>query len=282
MRSFLIALGRRDALVDASSRHAQVAAPQTRDPPELALDRRCRSIPRSGPARLPNGLQYFIRQNARPEKRVSMRLAVNAGARSRRKTNQRGLAHFIEHMAFNGTEHFKPGELVSFLESIGARFGPHVNASTSFDETIYMLDVPTDRAGLRRQGLLALHDFAAGLSLSAGGNRKRARRRARGMARPPRRGLAAHRQAIAGAVAGIALRRSPADRPAGHPAHRAARAARVLLPEVVSPRSDGRRRRRRSAGGRSREALVKQHFGVIPAAGTARRSIRPCRRTRTR
>ena len=53
-------------------------------------------------------------------------------------------------MAFNGTEHFKPGELVSFLESIGARFGPHVNASTSFDETIYMLDVPTDRAGLRR------------------------------------------------------------------------------------------------------------------------------------
>ena len=68
-------------------------------------------------------------------------------------------------MAFNGTEHFKPGELVSFLESIGARFGPHVNASTSFDETIYMLDIPTDRPGYVDRGMLVLHDFAAGLSL---------------------------------------------------------------------------------------------------------------------
>ena len=51
-------------------------------------------------------------------------------------------------MAFNGTAHFKPGELVKYLESIGARFGPHVNAYTSFDETVYMLDVPTDRAGV--------------------------------------------------------------------------------------------------------------------------------------
>ena len=92
-----------------------------------------------------------------------MRLAVNAGA-IQEEDNQRGLAHFIEHMAFNGTENFKPGELVSFLESIGARFGPHVNASTSFDETIYMLDVPTDRAGYVDKAMLALHDFAAGLS----------------------------------------------------------------------------------------------------------------------
>ena len=69
--------------------------------------------------RLPNGLRYFIRENKRPANRVSMRLAVNAGA-IQEDPDQRGLAHFIEHMAFNGTEHFKPGELVSFLESIGA------------------------------------------------------------------------------------------------------------------------------------------------------------------
>jgi zinc protease len=68
-------------------------------------------------------------------------------------------------MAFNGTENFKPGELIKFLESIGARFGPHVNAYTSFDETVYMLDVPTDRPGYVDRGLLALHDFAAGMLL---------------------------------------------------------------------------------------------------------------------
>ena len=90
---------------------------------------------------------------------MSLRLAVNAGA-LQEEADQRGLAHFIEHMAFNGTQNFKPGELVTFLESIGARFGPHVNASTSFDETIYMLDVPTDRDGYVDKGLLALHDFA--------------------------------------------------------------------------------------------------------------------------
>jgi len=138
---------------------AQVAAP----PPDLALDRALPIDAAVRTGRLSNGLQYFIRQNARPEKRVSMRLAVNAGA-IQEEDNQRGLAHFIEHMAFNGTENFKPGELVSFLESIGARFGPHVNASTSFDETIYMLDVPTDRAGYVDKAMLALHDFAAGLS----------------------------------------------------------------------------------------------------------------------
>ncbi len=144
---------------------AQVAAPQAPAiPPELALDR---SLPvdtavRTG--RLPNGIRYFIRQNGRPAKRVSMRLAVNVGS-LQEEPDQRGLAHFIEHMAFNGTENFKPGELVSFLESIGARFGPHVNASTSFDETIYMLDIPTDRPGYVDRGMLVLHDFAAGLSL---------------------------------------------------------------------------------------------------------------------
>jgi len=115
---------------------------------------------------LPNGLRYFIRANARPEKRAMLRLAVKAGSIDE-EDDQRGLAHVLEHMAFNGTAHFKPGELVSYLESIGARFGPHVNAYTSFDETVYMLDVPTDRAGVLTRGLEALSDFAGGITLDA-------------------------------------------------------------------------------------------------------------------
>ncbi len=113
---------------------------------------------------LANGMRYYIRRNPLPADRVSLRLAVNAGS-LQEENDQRGLAHLLEHMAFNGTENFKPGELVAFLESIGSRFGPHVNAYTSFDETVYMLDVPTDRPGYVDRGTLALHDFAAGMSL---------------------------------------------------------------------------------------------------------------------
>ena len=92
-----------------------------------------------------------------------LRLAVKAGSMDE-DDDQRGLAHMIEHMAFNGSTHFKPGELVSYLESIGARFGPHVNAYTSFDETVYMLDVPTDREGALTRGFEALSDFAGGVT----------------------------------------------------------------------------------------------------------------------
>ena len=113
---------------------------------------------------LPNGLKYFIRQNARPEKRVSLRLAVKAGSLFE-ADDQQGLAHLIEHMAFNGSAHFKPGELVSYFESTGARLGPHVNAYTSFDETVYMLDLPTDSQEVVSKGLTALADFAGGLTL---------------------------------------------------------------------------------------------------------------------
>lgn len=133
-------------------------------PADLALDRVLPIDPAVRTGTLANGLRYFIRENARPERRVALRLAVNAGS-IHEDADQRGLAHLIEHMAFNGTEHFKPGELVSFLESIGARFGPHVNAYTSFDETVYMLEVPTDRDGYVEKGLLALADFAGGLLL---------------------------------------------------------------------------------------------------------------------
>jgi zinc protease len=139
---------------------AQQAAP----PQPLALEQVLPVDAAVRTGQLPNGLRYYVRRNARPANRVALRLAVNVGS-IHEENDQRGLAHFLEHMAFNGTQNFKPGELITFLESIGARFGPHVNAYTSFDETVYMLDVPTDRPGYVDRGLLALHDFAAGMSL---------------------------------------------------------------------------------------------------------------------
>jgi zinc protease len=114
---------------------------------------------------LPNGFTYFIRANGRPAKRASMRLAVQAGSIDESNT-QRGYAHFLEHMGFNGGAHFKPGELVKYLESIGSSFGADLNAYTSYDETVYMLEIPTDRAGLLDRGLEAMWDFAAGMTLS--------------------------------------------------------------------------------------------------------------------
>jgi zinc protease len=113
---------------------------------------------------LPNGLTYFIRQNDEPEDRAFLRLAVKAGSIDE-ADDQRGLAHVLEHMAFNGSAHFPPGELVKYLESIGAQFGPHVNAYTSFDETVYMLNVPTNRPGVLTRGFEALSDFAGGVTL---------------------------------------------------------------------------------------------------------------------
>src|SRR5215468_8234753 len=112
---------------------------------------------------LSNGLKLYIRKNARPEKRVSLRLAVKAGSLEE-SDDQLGLAHLIEHMAFNGSEHFKSGEVFSYFERVGARLGPHVNASTSFDETIYMLELPTDQGEVVAKGLTALADFAGGLT----------------------------------------------------------------------------------------------------------------------
>jgi zinc protease len=114
---------------------------------------------------LPNGLRYYIRHNARPEARVALRLAVAAGSTAE-ADDQRGLAHFSEHMNFNGSAHFKPEELVAYLEAIGLRFAADANAYTSFDETVYKLDVPTDRDTLLDRGLLALSDFAGGATLS--------------------------------------------------------------------------------------------------------------------
>ena len=165
MRRLLILLGLAIfSLTAAPPKALSAVEGQAAIPPELALDRTLPVDPAVKTGTLPNGITYFIRENKRPAGRVAMRLAVDAAA-IQEDPDQRGLAHFLEHMAFNGSENFKPGELVSFLESIGARFGPHVNASTSFDETIYMLEIPTDRPGYVDRGMLVLRDFAAGISL---------------------------------------------------------------------------------------------------------------------
>ncbi len=109
--------------------------------------------------RLPNGLTYYIRHNGLPEKRVELRLVVNAGS-VLEDDDQLGLAHFMEHMNFNGTKRFPKNELVSYLQSIGVQFGADLNAFTSFDETIYILPVPTDKPGLVEKGLQILEDWA--------------------------------------------------------------------------------------------------------------------------
>jgi zinc protease len=109
--------------------------------------------------KLDNGITYYIRVNKKPEHRAELRLVVNAGSMLEDE-DQRGLAHLIEHMAFRGTKRFKKKELINFLESSGMRFGPDVNAYTSFDETVFMLQLPTDTASILEKGIQILADWS--------------------------------------------------------------------------------------------------------------------------
>ncbi len=109
---------------------------------------------------LPNGLRWFVRANPRPAQRAELRLAVNAGS-VLEDADQRGLAHFLEHMAFNGTARFARNDIVKYLESIGVRFGADLNAYTGFDETVYILPVPVDSAGLLARSFDILEDWAS-------------------------------------------------------------------------------------------------------------------------
>lgn len=109
--------------------------------------------------KLANGMTYYIRHNIKPEKRVELRLVVNTGS-VMEDEDQLGLAHFMEHMNFNGTKRFPKNELVNYLQSIGVEFGADLNAYTGFDETVYMLPVPTDKPGLVDKGLQILEDWA--------------------------------------------------------------------------------------------------------------------------
>ncbi len=106
---------------------------------------------------LANGLTYYIQRNPTPQRRIEMRLVVKAGS-AMEDDDQIGLAHLLEHMAFNGSAHFKKNELVSYLQSIGLRFGADLNAYTSFNETVYMLPLPTTDPTEIAQGMTVLAD----------------------------------------------------------------------------------------------------------------------------
>lgn len=109
--------------------------------------------------KLANGLTYYIRSNKKPEKKVELRLVINAGS-ILEDDDQQGLAHMCEHMAFNGTTNFKKNDIVSYLQSIGVGFGNDLNAYTSFDETVYMLPIPTDKPGNLEKGFQIIEDWA--------------------------------------------------------------------------------------------------------------------------
>ncbi len=115
---------------------------------------------------LENGLRYYIRKNGKPEQRAELRLVINAGS-ILEDEDQLGLAHFVEHMAFNGTENFEKQELVDYLESIGMRFGPDLNAYTSFDETVYMLQIPTDSVEIIKTAFEILEEWAHRVSFDS-------------------------------------------------------------------------------------------------------------------
>ncbi len=139
------------------------AAPAAVQADKYALDQKMPVDPKITVGELANGLRYYIRENREPANRAELRLVVNAGS-VLEDEDQLGLAHMVEHMAFNGSKHFPKQKLVDFMESIGMRFGPDLNAFTSFDETVYMLKVPTDSPAILENSFLILEDWANGLT----------------------------------------------------------------------------------------------------------------------
>jgi zinc protease len=113
---------------------------------------------------LPNGVRTVIRANQEPRERASLRLLVDAGALQETEA-QRGVAHFLEHLAFNGSTHYAPGTLVEFFQRMGMNFGGDTNASTGFDRTLYLLELPNTRPATLAEGLQVLSDYAGGLFL---------------------------------------------------------------------------------------------------------------------
>ncbi len=149
------------SVVAALTLATPVVAQQTATPAAPSLSTRLPVDPKLRVGKLPNGLRYYIRQNTRPEKRAELRLVVNAGS-VLESQDKLGLAHFLEHTAFNGTKHFAKNDLIKYLESIGVRFGADLNAYTSFDETVYILPIPTDTARIVDQAFTILEDWAHG------------------------------------------------------------------------------------------------------------------------
>jgi zinc protease len=123
------------------------------DPDALPIDPKVRI------ATLDNGLTYYVRENEEPEDRAVLRLVLDAGS-ILEDEDQLGLAHFAEHMAFNGTEKYRENEIIEYIESMGMTFGPDLNAHVSFDETVYKLTVPTDDLEELEKGIEILEQWA--------------------------------------------------------------------------------------------------------------------------
>lgn len=137
--------------------------------------------------KLPNGLTYYIRHNEQPKERADFYIAQNVGSMLEEE-NQRGLAHFLEHMAFNGSKNFPDKGMDEFTQSIGMRMGENFNAYTSFDETVYMImNAPVTRESVVDSCLLILHDWSGFITLADSAIDKERGRDPRGMAHTPGR-----------------------------------------------------------------------------------------------
>ena len=115
--------------------------------------------------KLPNGFTYYIRKNVEPKNRVTLYLANKIGS-IMENDDQLGLAHFMEHMGFNGTKNFPKNDLVNYLQKTGVRFGADLNAYTSFDETVYQLPIPSDDPEILKNGIQIMRDWAQDATLS--------------------------------------------------------------------------------------------------------------------
>ncbi|MBQ5577831.1 MAG: insulinase family protein, partial [Prevotella sp.] len=140
-------------IVGTMSMLAQMGMPSIPNDPDVRV------------GKLDNGLTYYIRHNNWPENRAEFYIAQKVGS-IQENDDQRGLAHFLEHMAFNGSKHFKGNELLRWCESVGVKFGTDLNAYTSIDQTVYNIsNVPTSRESIIDSCLLILYDWADGLLL---------------------------------------------------------------------------------------------------------------------
>jgi len=161
------------ATTDSSAEQAEAPAEETEEA-QAFLDLDSETLDMNAPialdpsirkAQLDNGLTYYIRHNTEPANRATLMLVINAGS-VQEDEDQLGLAHFVEHMMFNGTERFPKQALIDYFETVGMSFGPDVNAYTSFDETVYFLEFPTDDEEIIGTTFQVAEDWASRATIS--------------------------------------------------------------------------------------------------------------------
>ncbi len=164
-RPLILLLAASLTLAAIAAPRAGAQAPKLPPPVDDALEERpLPSHPDLVTGTLDNGLSYIIKQHQNPPGRASVRLHISSGSLNETDA-QRGIAHYLEHMAFNGSKNFPPGELIPFFESLGLTFGRHQNAFTSFDQTVYMLDLPETSEQMLNKGMTFFADVLGRLNL---------------------------------------------------------------------------------------------------------------------